>query len=73
MRSEATGLGYLALVGSRNYAVRSLGIAAVLGEISCLLAAVLVLPAGLVWLDRKRPQGSVSTLSLGTEKRAATP
>jgi uncharacterized protein len=52
--SLTTTLGYLALVRSTNYAVRSLGIAAVLGEISCLLAAVVVLPAGLVWLDQRR-------------------
>ena len=43
--SLTTTLGYLALVSSVNFAVRSLGVAAVLGEISCLLAAVLVLPA----------------------------
>ena len=47
--SLTTLLGYLALVRSMNFAVRSLGVAAVLGEITCLLAAVLVLPAGLVW------------------------
>ena len=47
--SLTTLLGYLALVRSMNYAVRSLGVAAVLGEVTCLLAAVLVLPAGLVW------------------------
>jgi uncharacterized protein len=62
--SMTTTLGYLALVRSMNYAVRSLGIAAVLGEISCLLAAVLVLPAGLLWLDRNLPKGAQSTLSL---------
>ena len=39
--SLTTLLGYLALVGSVNYGVRSLGRAAVAGEISCLLAAVL--------------------------------
>ncbi len=61
--SMTTTLGYLALVRSMNYAVRSLGVAAVLGEVSCLLAAVLVLPAGLVWLDRKLPRGAMSTLS----------
>jgi predicted RND superfamily exporter protein len=47
--SMTTLLGYLALVSSVNRAVRSLGIAAVLGEVTCLLAAVLVLPAALVW------------------------
>src|SRR5262249_46373121 len=55
--SLTTTLGYLALVRSMNYAVRSLGEAAVLGEVSCLLAAVVVLPAGLSWLDRKLPRG----------------
>jgi predicted RND superfamily exporter protein len=52
--SLTTTLGYLALVSSMNFAVRSLGVAAVLGEVSCLLAAVLVLPAVLlVWDDRR--------------------
>ncbi len=49
--SLTTTLGYLALVSSMNFAVRSLGVAAVLGEVCCLLAAVLVLPAALVWWD----------------------
>ena len=44
--SLTTILGYLALVGSHNQAIGSLGRLAVIGEVSCLLAAVLVLPAG---------------------------
>jgi uncharacterized protein len=52
--SLTTTLGYLALVSSVNFAVRSLGIAAVLGEVSCLLAAVLVLPAALLWWEDSR-------------------
>lgn len=68
--SLTTTLGYLALVRSMNFAVRSLGIAAVLGEVSCLLAAVLVLPAGLVWLDAGRPRGQhTSILSIPPPKR----
>ena len=47
--SLTTMLGYLALVRSINQAVRSLGIVAVVGEITCLFAAVLVLPAALIW------------------------
>ncbi len=62
--SLTTTLGYLALVSSMNYAVRSMGLAAVLGEISCLLAAVIVLPAGLHLLDRNLPKGARSTLSI---------
>jgi hypothetical protein len=46
--SLTTTLGYLALLGSHNGAIRSLGLIAVVGEISCLLAAVCVLPA--LWL-----------------------
>ena len=57
--SLTTTLGYLALVQLDNFAVRSLGIAAVLGEVSCLLAAVLVLPAALVWWDEVRVPSTV--------------
>ena len=53
--SMTTTLGYLALVTSVNYSVRSMGMAAVLGEIACLLAAMLTLPAVLMWRDSRRP------------------
>jgi predicted RND superfamily exporter protein len=43
--SLTTTLGYLALIRSHNQAIRSFGVIAVVGEISCLLAAMLVLPA----------------------------
>ena len=69
--SLTTTLGYLALVRSTNYAVRSLGIAAVLGEICCLAAAVLVLPAGLLWLDRGRAHGTASAISIHPPERDA--
>lgn len=46
--SLTTILGYLALLGSHNQAIRSLGTIGVVGEVCCLLAAVLVLPA--LWL-----------------------
>jgi predicted RND superfamily exporter protein len=49
--SLTTSLGYLALLRSHNQAVRSLGAVAVLGEASCLLAAMLVLPAVLRWRE----------------------
>ncbi|MSP25331.1 MAG: hypothetical protein EXR75_09240 [Myxococcales bacterium] len=52
--SMTTLLGYLALLGSVNYAVRGLGVAAVLGEVTCLIAAVVVLPGAILWRDRKR-------------------
>jgi uncharacterized protein len=46
--SLTTMLGYFALVGSHNAAIRGLGAIAAVGELSCLLAAVLVMPS--LWL-----------------------
>jgi predicted RND superfamily exporter protein len=66
--SLTTMLGYVALVGSHNAAIRGLGAIAAVGEVSCLLAAVLVMPSlwqlaenhrkgGLSWaLDLFRPR-----------------
>jgi predicted RND superfamily exporter protein len=58
--SLTTILGYLALLGSVNQAIRSLGGLAVVGEICCLLAAVLVLPAALFLRERARAQAAAS-------------
>jgi hypothetical protein len=51
--SLTTSLGYLALLQSVNSAVRSFGTAAVIGEIACLLAVVVVLPAILSLIERR--------------------
>jgi predicted RND superfamily exporter protein len=52
-----TTLGYLALTLSINRGIVSFGLAAAAGEITCTLAAVLVLPAFLFWLaDRQKKQ-----------------
>jgi len=53
--SFTTMLSYLALLGSINQAIRSMGLVAVLGEACCLVAAVVVLPAVLSWWERRRP------------------
>ena len=53
--SLTTTLGYLSLTLSVNQAVVSFGTAAAAGEIACIVAAVLVLPAALAWWHRKRP------------------
>ena len=50
--SLTTMLGYLALLMSINGAVRSFGLAAAVGEITTLLAAVLLLPAVLYFRAR---------------------
>ncbi len=62
--SMTTTLGYVALLKSTNEGVKSMGGAAVLGEVSCLLAAIIVLPAALLWLDRGLPTGARSSLSV---------
>ncbi len=58
--SLTTILGYLALLGSHNRAIRSLGLVAVVGEVSCLLAAVSVLPALWLIVERRRAEPSVA-------------
>jgi len=52
--SLTTTIGYLALTLSINQGIKSFGTSAAIGEIACVLAAVLVLPAGLFWLARCR-------------------
>jgi predicted RND superfamily exporter protein len=47
--SLTTTIGYLALLLSINKGIVSFGLGAATGEITCLLAAVLVLPAFLAW------------------------
>jgi predicted RND superfamily exporter protein len=61
--SLTTIVGYLALLGSHNGAIRSLGLIAVLGEVSCLLAAVTVLPALWLLVDRRRAPPSQTSRS----------
>ncbi len=52
--SMTTTIGYIALSMSINRGIRSFGISAAVGELTCLCAAVLWLPALLVWLTRRR-------------------
>ena len=51
--SLTTSLGYLALMQSVNPAVRSFGLAAVFGELTCLFAVVVLLPAVLILIERR--------------------
>ncbi|HTV23062.1 MAG TPA: MMPL family transporter [Polyangiaceae bacterium] len=53
--SLTTQLGYLALLGSINQAIRSLGVLCMLGELACVTAATLLLPALLEWRGSRRP------------------
>lgn len=52
--SLTTMLGYSALTLSVNEAIQSFGVVAAAGEICCVLSGVLVMPACLIWLSRRR-------------------
>ena len=52
--SLTTIIGYAALLVADNQALRSFGEMAILGEVACLCAAVVGMPAFLVWLERRR-------------------
>jgi predicted RND superfamily exporter protein len=53
--SLTTIIGYSSLVVARNQALVSFGLLAGLGEVACLAAALLALPAVLRWREVARP------------------
>jgi hypothetical protein len=58
--SMTTTIGYLALLMSINHGIRSFGLSAAVGEVTCLCAAVLWLPALLVvWQNRQRRKSPI--------------
>ena len=52
--SASTIIGYATLLTADNMAIQSFGLTAVIGEITCLSAALFALPAVLAWRDRRR-------------------
>jgi hypothetical protein len=52
--SLTTIIGYGVLLVADNQGLRSFGEMAILGEIACLAAAVMVMPAFLVWREKRR-------------------
>jgi predicted RND superfamily exporter protein len=52
--SWTTIVGYGSLLAARNRALQGFGLMAILGEVSCLSAAIIALPAILLW-RRARP------------------
>jgi predicted RND superfamily exporter protein len=72
--SLTTIIGYASLLVARNQALISFGLLAVLGEVACLAAALLALPAVLRWrelahAERSGPQASVLGLRLGLREQ----
>jgi hypothetical protein len=49
-----TTIGYLALMLSINRGIVTFGLAAAAGEFFCVLAAVLFLPAFLIWMAKRK-------------------
>jgi uncharacterized protein len=64
--SWTTIVGYGSLLAARNRALQGFGLMAILGEISCLSAAIIALPAVLLW-RRARP------LDAATEQTVEAP
>jgi predicted RND superfamily exporter protein len=52
--SLTTIIGYAALLLADNQALRSFGEMAILGEVACLSAAVVGMPAFLAWRERRQ-------------------
>ena len=59
--SLTTILGYSSLLVAQNRGLFSFGLTAVLGELTCLTAAVVVLPAALLWVGRRPPTAELPT------------
>jgi predicted RND superfamily exporter protein len=51
--SWTTVVGYGSLLAARNQALQGFGLLAIFGEISCLSAAIVALPAMLLWRQRR--------------------
>jgi len=52
--SWTTIVGYGSLLAARNQALQGFGAMAILGEVSCLSAAIVALPAFVIWSQRRR-------------------
>jgi uncharacterized protein len=52
--SWTTIVGYGSLLAARNQALQGFGAMAIMGEVSCLSAAIVALPAFIMWRQRRR-------------------
>jgi predicted RND superfamily exporter protein len=60
--SLTTSIGYFALLFSINKGIHSFGLSAAVGELTCIAATVLWLPALLAWLQqRKKPAATITS------------
>jgi hypothetical protein len=56
--SWTTIVGYGSLLAARNQALQGFGAMAIIGEIACLSAAIVALPAVLLWRGRRPVDGN---------------
>ncbi|MES1158203.1 MAG: MMPL family transporter, partial [Haliangium ochraceum] len=59
--SWTTIVGYGSLLAARNQALQGFGAMAILGEVACLLAAIISLPAAVTWWAGRGRAGSPAT------------
>ena len=71
--SATTIIGYATLVTADNMAIQSFGLIAVIGEITCLSAALFALPAVLAFRDRRRAQQAVVAAEMPRLEPVAPP
>src|SRR5438477_5556606 len=69
--SVTTMIGYATLVTADNQAIQSFGLTAVIGEITCLTAALFALPAVLSMRDRRRTLAEPANADPGTAQQGA--
>lgn len=65
--SITTILGYITLHSSENKAIQSFGDAGGISEVACITAAVLTIPAALLWLERRRAKKAAATSEAADE------
>ncbi|MDB4980674.1 MAG: putative rane protein [Myxococcales bacterium] len=62
--SWTTIVGYGSLLAARNQALQGFGAMAILGEIACLSAAIIALPALILWRQRRKRGAEVVGLTV---------
>ena len=58
--SWTTIVGYGSLLAARNRALQGFGAMAILGEVACLLTAIVALPSLVLWLRRRHRRGATA-------------
>jgi predicted RND superfamily exporter protein len=71
--SWTTIVGYGSLLAASNQALQGFGAMAILGEVACLSAAIIALPAFIVWRERARTTNGANGHARPVPAQAARP